>query len=98
MPSLRTLLLSFILLVAGTHTPPCKTNTLWCSFLKAPAHYCHKSAPKITRLSERFQLPVYAFSVDGAGIPGFEVPIPVTPEIAALFSQTMAKPSCPPPS
>ncbi|MFZ8771539.1 type-F conjugative transfer system pilin assembly thiol-disulfide isomerase TrbB (plasmid) [Vibrio harveyi] len=85
MPSLRTLLLSFILLVAGTAHAAMQNQYALVFFFESSCPYCHKAAPKITRLSERFQLPVYAFSVDGAGIPGFEVPIPVTPEIGSTF-------------
>ncbi|MGR3990852.1 conjugal transfer protein TraF, partial [Vibrio harveyi] len=59
MPSLRTLLLSFALFVSSAHAAMQNQYAL-VFFFESTCPYCHKTAPKITRLSERFQLPVYA--------------------------------------
>lgn len=84
MPFLRILVLAFLLNATIAHAAMQNQYAL-VFFFESTCAYCHKTAPKITRLGERFQLPVYAFSVDGAGIAGFEVPIPVTPEIGRTF-------------
>lgn len=90
MPFLRTLLLSFSLFAGSAHAAMQNQYAL-VFFFQSTCAYCHKASPKITRLSERFELPVYAFSVDGVGIAGFEVPIPVTPEIGRTFFPENAK-------
>ncbi|HBH7894741.1 TPA: type-F conjugative transfer system pilin assembly thiol-disulfide isomerase TrbB [Vibrio vulnificus] len=90
MPFLRTLLLSFSLFTGSAHAAMQNQYAL-VFFFQSTCPYCHKASPKITRLSERFELPVYAFSVDGVGIAGFEVPIPVTPEIANTFFPDITK-------
>ncbi|MFB9214273.1 conjugal transfer protein TraF [Vibrio sinaloensis] len=64
-------------------------------FFDSTCNFCHRTAPKITLLGEQFQLPIYAFSVNGKGIPGFEVPIPVTPDIARTFFPQTAYPTLP---
>ncbi len=84
MPSRCTLLLIFSLFAGSAHAALQNPYAL-VFFFDSSCPYCHQTAPKITRLSERFQLPVYAFSVDGAGIAGFDVPIPITPEIGQTF-------------
>ena len=84
MPFLRTLMLAFLLHAASAPAAMQNQYAL-VFFFESTCPYCHKTAPKITRLGERFELPVYAFSVDGPGISGFEVPIPVTPEIGKTF-------------
>lgn len=84
MPFLCTLALAFLIHAASAHAVMQNQYAL-VFFFESTCPYCHKTAPKITRLGERFQLPVYAFSVDGPGILGFEVPIPVTPEIGKTF-------------
>ncbi|ENM5730739.1 type-F conjugative transfer system pilin assembly thiol-disulfide isomerase TrbB [Vibrio mimicus] len=84
MPFFRSFLLGFVLLSVSAHAALQNQYAL-VFFFESTCPHCHQTAPKITRLGARFQLPVYAFSVDGAGIPGFEVPIPVTPEIGRTF-------------
>ncbi|MGC9534389.1 type-F conjugative transfer system pilin assembly thiol-disulfide isomerase TrbB [Vibrio atlanticus] len=90
MPFLRTLVLAFLINAASAHAAMQNQYAL-VFFFESTCPYCHKTAPKITRLGERFQLPVYAFSVDGPGLPGFEVPIPVTPEIGKTFFPSQRK-------
>ncbi|CDT82162.1 putative conjugative transfer protein TrbB [Vibrio coralliirubri] len=90
MPFLRILVLAFLIHAASAHAAMQNQYAL-VFFFESTCPYCHKTAPKITRLGEQFQLPVYAFSVDGPGIPGFEVPIPVTPEIGKTFFPAQRK-------
>ncbi|KJR35919.1 type-F conjugative transfer system pilin assembly thiol-disulfide isomerase TrbB [Vibrio sp. S234-5] len=90
MPYLSILLLSFSLFAGSAHAAMQNQYAL-VFFFQSTCSYCHQASPKVTRLSERFQLPVYAFSVDATGIPGFEVPIPVTPEIGRTFFPENAK-------
>lgn len=90
MPFFRILLLSLTLLTTSAHAAMQNQYAL-VFFFESTCPYCHKTAPKITRLGEKFQLPVYAFSVDGVGIAGFEVPIPVTPEIGRTFFPSNGK-------
>ncbi|MGV0515673.1 conjugal transfer protein TraF, partial [Vibrio harveyi] len=47
MPSLRTLLLSFILLVAGTAHAAMQNQYALVFFFESSCPYCHKAAPKI---------------------------------------------------
>lgn len=47
--------------------------------------YCHQFAPSVTRAASELSLPVYGFTLDGDGIPGFEIPIPATQEIHQTF-------------
>ncbi|HDM8071959.1 type-F conjugative transfer system pilin assembly thiol-disulfide isomerase TrbB [Vibrio harveyi] len=84
MPFMRTLLISLILLTSSAQAAMQNQYAL-VFFFESTCPYCHKLAPKVTQVSLTAQLPVYAFSVDGQGIPGFEAPIPVTPEIAGTF-------------
>ncbi|WP_139686155.1 type-F conjugative transfer system pilin assembly thiol-disulfide isomerase TrbB [Vibrio tasmaniensis] len=90
MPFFRILLLGLTLLTTSAHAAMQNQYAL-VFFFESTCPYCHKAAPKITRLGERFQLPVYAFSVDEVGIAGFEVPIPVTPEIGQTFFPSNGK-------
>ncbi|WP_017053061.1 type-F conjugative transfer system pilin assembly thiol-disulfide isomerase TrbB [Vibrio genomosp. F6] len=56
-------------------------------FFESTCHYCHLFAPKMQQLTQDTQLPTYAFSIDNKGMPGFDIPIPVTPEIGQKFFQ-----------
>lgn len=47
--------------------------------------YCHQFSPSVMRVSQALSLPVYGFSLDGGGVPGFEVPITATSEIRRTF-------------
>ncbi|WP_172380014.1 type-F conjugative transfer system pilin assembly thiol-disulfide isomerase TrbB [Vibrio sp. Vb339] len=87
MPFIHTLLLGLALFAGSAHADMHHQYAL-VFFFESTCPYCHKIAPKITRLSERFGLPVYAFSVDGPGMAGFETPIPVTPKIGRTFFPT----------
>ena len=90
MPFLRILVLAFLLNATSAHAAMQNQYAL-VFFFESTCPYCHKTAPKITRLGEKFQLPVYAFSADGVGIAGFEVPIPVTPETGRTFFPSNGK-------
>ncbi|MCP5016834.1 MAG: type-F conjugative transfer system pilin assembly thiol-disulfide isomerase TrbB, partial [Ketobacter sp.] len=52
-------------------------------------------APKVQQASLDFALPIYAFSINGQGIPGFEVPILVTHDIATTFFPQTTQPVMP---
>lgn len=54
-------------------------------FFTPSCSYCHLFAPTLKSFAQKNGLTVYAFSYTGEGIPGFEVPIPITPEIASSF-------------
>lgn len=54
-------------------------------FFRSDCRYCHQFAPKLKQLAAQAGMYIYAFSLDNQGIPGFEVPIPVTPDIAGTF-------------
>ena len=54
-------------------------------FFRSDCPYCHKFAPKLKQLASQTGTYTYAFSLDNQGIPGFEVPIPATPDIASTF-------------
>ncbi|GLO64181.1 hypothetical protein MACH09_46890 [Vibrio sp. MACH09] len=47
--------------------------------------YCHRFAPQVTKASQSLGIPVYAFSLDGEGIPDFPVPFPATQETRDTF-------------
>lgn len=94
MQLLRTVFLLLSLSVTSAHAAMQNQYAL-VFFFDSTCTYCHKTAPKITLLSEQYQLPVYAFSVDGQGIAGFNAPIPVTPDIAQTFFPQTTKPVMP---
>lgn len=54
-------------------------------FFRSDCPYCHQFAPKLQQLAAQTGTFTYAFSLDNKGIPGFEVPIPPTPDIASTF-------------
>lgn len=54
-------------------------------FFRSDCSYCHSFAPKLQQLAAQTGTYTYAFSLDNQGIPGFEVPIPATPDIASTF-------------
>ncbi|MCL1064302.1 type-F conjugative transfer system pilin assembly thiol-disulfide isomerase TrbB [Shewanella benthica] len=54
-------------------------------FFRSDCPYCHQFAPKLLQLAAQTSTYTYAFSLDNKGIPGFEVPIPATPDIASTF-------------
>ncbi|WP_229381069.1 type-F conjugative transfer system pilin assembly thiol-disulfide isomerase TrbB [Shewanella psychropiezotolerans] len=54
-------------------------------FFRSDCPYCHSFAPKLQQLAAQTGTYTYAFSLDNQGIPGFEVPIPITPDIASTF-------------
>ena len=54
-------------------------------FFRSDCPYCHQFAPKLLQLAAQTGTYTYAFSLDNQGIPGFEVPIPATPDIASTF-------------
>jgi len=54
-------------------------------FFRSDCPYCHQFAPKLAQLAAQTGTYTYAFSLDNHGIPGFEVPMPSTPDIASTF-------------
>lgn len=54
-------------------------------FFTPTCSYCHLFAPTLKSFAQKNGLTTYAFSYTGEGIPGYEVPIPITQEIAASF-------------
>ncbi|MFA0387420.1 MULTISPECIES: conjugal transfer protein TraF, partial [Vibrio] len=54
MPFLRTLVLAFLIHAASAHAAMQNQYAL-VFFFESTCPYCHKTAPKITRLGERFQ-------------------------------------------
>lgn len=53
--------------------------------MQSSCSYCHKVAPSVTKVAQQLGLTVYAFTLDGGGIPSFQVPIPATQEIRDRF-------------
>jgi len=54
-------------------------------FFRSDCSWCHKFAPALTRFTQKNDLFTYAFSLDGRGMPGYEVPIPASNDISTLF-------------
>ncbi|CAG17953.1 type-F conjugative transfer system pilin assembly thiol-disulfide isomerase TrbB [Photobacterium profundum] len=54
-------------------------------FFRSDCSYCHLFAPTLKQFEQQTGLTTYAFSLDNKGMTGFEVPIPVTKEIAETF-------------
>lgn len=50
--------------------------------------YCHKFAPTLQTFAKQTQLPVYAFSVDGLGLPQYPRPLTATRDIIEAFYHT----------
>ena len=84
-----------ILLILTSLTANCETpsqqwmhpnnNYALVIFFRSDCPYCHQFAPKFKQLSQDTGLFTYAFSLDNKGIKGYEVPIPITPEIGQAF-------------
>mgnify|MGYP000382975340 CR=1 FL=1 len=53
--------------------------------MQSSCPYCHKVAPSVAKISQQLGLPVYAFTLDGGGLPSFQVPIPASPEVREKF-------------
>ncbi|PSU41458.1 type-F conjugative transfer system pilin assembly thiol-disulfide isomerase TrbB [Photobacterium frigidiphilum] len=54
-------------------------------FFRSDCNYCHLFAPTLKQFEQQTGLYTYAFSFDGQGMKGFEVPIPVTKDTAEEF-------------
>ncbi|MFY2508869.1 conjugal transfer protein TraF [Vibrio pectenicida] len=94
-PTLLTLLLLIVFLSsahsmasnnAAMNNEHTMSNEYAIVFLfQGSCRYCHQFSPSVMRVSQTLSLPVYGFSLDGGGVPGFEVPITATPEIRRTF-------------
>lgn len=54
-------------------------------FFSSSCNYCHLFAPTLRQFEQQTGLFTYAFSMDGKGMAGYEVPIPVTKETYEEF-------------
>ena len=91
---IRPVLLALLLSVNSVHAAMQNPYAL-VFFFDSTCAYCHRLAPKVQQASLDFALPIYAFSINGQGIPGFEVPIPVTHDIATTFFPQTTQPVMP---
>lgn len=88
MKSIHALLLAFALLMSPqslAQPPPMENQYAMVFFFRSDCPYCHQFAPTLTQFTQQNNLFTYAFSLDGKGIPNFDVPMPATPEISTLF-------------
>lgn len=53
--------------------------------MQSSCHWCHQIAPSVKKTSKALNLPIYTFTLDGGGIPEFQVPIPATQKIRDEF-------------
>ncbi|AIW17431.1 conjugal transfer protein TraF [Vibrio tubiashii] len=81
---LSTLLVWFSLSVSPSHAGMSNEYAL-VFLMQSSCPYCHKVAPSVTKVSQELGLTVYTFTMDGGGLPGFQVPIPATQEIREKF-------------
>lgn len=84
---MRVLSILFVWLsLSGSSSHAAKNHEYALVFLmQSSCPYCHIVAPSITQVSRQLGLTVYAFTLDGGGLPGFQVPIPVTQTIREKF-------------
>ena len=83
-PLLLSVVMTFALLTPATaQTMP--TPYALVFFFSSDCPYCHQFAPTMRQFQEQTHLPLYEFSFDGKPIPGYDTPIPVTPDIARVF-------------
>jgi type-F conjugative transfer system pilin assembly thiol-disulfide isomerase TrbB len=88
MKSISALLILFTLLMPRlcfAQSDPMENQYAMVFFFRSTCSWCHQFAPTLTRFTQKNHLFTYAFSLDGIGMPGYEVPIPNTPEISQLF-------------
>ena len=57
--------------------------------------YCHQFAPTLKQFAQQTGLPVYAFSVDGRGLPQYPQPLTATNDILTTFYQTSSNATYP---
>lgn len=50
--------------------------------------YCHQFAPTLQQFEKQTGLPVYAFSVDGKGLPQYPQPLTATGDILSTFFES----------
>lgn len=84
-PILLALLLLFVSLPSTANTSSMSHEYAIVFIFRGSCGYCHQFAPSVTEVSRTLSLPVYGFSLDGGGVPGYEVPITATPEIHRTF-------------
>ena len=70
---------------AETNSPGMNNEYAMVFFFRSDCPWCHKFAPNLKQFTEKNRLFTYAFSMDGQGMSGFEVPIPATREISEMF-------------
>lgn len=78
-----------------TITAPIKTEYGLAFFFSSKCSYCHKFAPTLEIFTKQTGLPVYAFSVDGLGIPQYPNPLTATQEIVQEFYHSTSNVSFP---
>jgi type-F conjugative transfer system pilin assembly thiol-disulfide isomerase TrbB len=64
-------------------------------FFSSGCGHCHLFAPTLKQFEQQTGLYTYAFSFDGQGMKGFEVPIPVTKDTAETFFENPRKAKLP---
>jgi len=94
MKTTTALLMIFMLLFVTVSHADVRKNTLLNTmenqyamvfFFRSDCPWCHQFAPTLRRFTQNNNLFTYAFSLDGKGMPGYEVPMPATLDISALF-------------
>lgn len=72
--------------IAPDITSPSYTQQYGLAFIfSSKCPYCHKFAPTLQTFAAKNQLPVYAFSVDGIGLPQYPTPLTATKDILQEF-------------
>lgn len=64
---------------------PIKTEYGLAFFFSSKCPYCHQFAPTLEIFAKQTGLPVYAFSVDGLGLPQYPHPLTATQDIVQEF-------------
>ncbi|ENO8811627.1 conjugal transfer protein TraF [Photobacterium damselae] len=76
-------------------TPSIKTDYGLAFFFSSKCPYCHKFAPTLEIFAKQTGLPVYAFSVDGMGLPQYPHPLTATQGIVQEFYHSTSNISFP---
>ena len=77
-------------------TPQANTQEYGLAFIfSSTCPYCHQFAPTLKQFAQQTGLPVYAFSVDGRGLPQYPQPLTATNDILTTFYQTSSNATYP---
>lgn len=77
-------------------TPQANTQEYGLAFIfSSTCPYCHQFAPTLQAFAKQTGLPVYAFSMDGRGLPQYPQPLTATKDILMTFYQTSSNATYP---